>query len=186
MTQANEQDSWSELFIVSLQPQGGTVVDASADITTYDVTGGEKPFKGMANGAGGRIKQFEPQNEIDITLEGYTTDVHFYEMLHSIDTSEPKTVAADHIRTNYLLAIMHTTSTSITSAVDATAEGDRALRQSYKNGHIVDVKASFNDGICKFTIKYHVLPFAKNASSNCTYESTDGSGAATLPALTYP
>lgn len=186
MTQADQLDSWSELFVLTLQPKAGTAVDVNAEITTYATTGGEKNFTGVANGKGGRIKKFDPQADIEVTLEGYTDDVEFYEMLHTIDATQPKSVATDHTRTQYLLSILHTTSTSITSAVSVTADGDRAERVTYKNGHVIDVKQDFTDGICKFTIKYKVTPFAKDASSNVTYESTDGDTAAVLPAITYP
>ena len=196
MTQADAVDSWSELFLITIQKKGGTAMEFAATISTYDRTGGDKDFSQIPNGAGGRIKKFEAQTPYEITLEAYPVEAGtdtgavgkgFADLLATINGAvQPVSISADHTRDLYLLAIKHTTSTSDTSAVAITADGDRAERDSYINGHFVSLVASFTDGIRKITAKYKVTPFDKDGSSNVTEESTDGESAKTLAALTYP
>jgi len=191
MAQANEPDAWTERFLLTIQKKGGTASNYYAYITTYDISGGDKDFSQIANGKGGRIKNFSPQTEIEITMEGYATEVGntagFFDLINSTtaDASQPLSFPTDHSRDLFLLSIMHTTYESQTSAVAVTTQDERALRETYKNGHFTSVLTSFTDGICKFTLKYKVTPFDKDASSNVTYESTDGSTTSTLPAITY-
>lgn len=191
MVQAIEPDSWTERFLVTLQPKGGTATNYYASITTYDRTGGEKDFTQMANAKGGRIKNFTPQTEFEITLEGYFTQVGntqgIYDYLHAntSDSAQPLSFSMDHSRQLMLLSIMHTTDESVTSAVDVTTQDERAIRDTYKNGHIISINENFTDNMRKTTIKFKVTPFAKDASSNVTEESTDGSASSILPAITY-
>lgn len=191
MAQANEPDAWTERFLLSFQVKGGTATNYYAHITTYDISGGDKDFTQMANGKGGRIKNFSPQTEIEITMEGYATQVGntegFYDLLHSTtaDAAQPLSFSADHSRDLFMLMIMHTTDESATDPLAATTQDERVLRDTFKNGHFVMLNQTFTDGICKFTLKFKVTPFAKDASSNITYESTDGSATSPLPAVTY-
>ena len=195
MTQAIAPDAWTETFLITIQKKGGTAIEFAATVTTYDVTGGEKDFTQIANGAGGRIKQFNFQTPKEIMLEAFSLEAGtdtgtegkgFADLLGAIDATQPISVSADHTRDLYLLAIKHTTSTSDTSAVAVTADGDRAERDVYINGHFVSYVTSMTDGIRKHTIKYKVTPFDKSGNSNITNESTDGSVSATLAAVTYP
>ena len=191
MAQAIEPDAWTERFLVTLQPKGGTAVNYYAHITTYDINGGEKDFTSIANAKGGRIKNFNPQADVEVTLEGYFTEVGngdgVYDYLYATtaDSTQPLSFSSDHSRELMLLSIMHTTDESATSAVAASTQDERAIRETYKNGHITVVTTSFTDNIKKFTIKYKVTPFAKDGSSNITEESTDGSATSPLPAVTY-
>lgn len=189
MTQATEQDAWTETFLITAQSKAGNARNIRALITTYDVTGGDKDFSTIANAKGGRIKKFEIQTDYEVTLEGYATQAGdgegFFGLIHTDDTSQAISITPDHTRTEHMLAIMHTTSTSLTSAVSATSIGDRAMRDVFKNGHYTSVNQSFTDGICKFTIKFKAAPFNKSASANVTLESSDGSGEVVLDAVTY-
>jgi len=191
MVQANEPDAWTEKFLLTIQKKGGSVANYYALITTYDISGGDKDFSQIANGKGGRIKNFTPQTEVEITMEGYATQVGngegFFDLLHSTtsDSSQPLSFPIDHSRDLFLISIMHTTDISQTSAVAVTVQDQRAIRDTFKNGHFTSLTQSFTDGICKFTLKYKVTPWDKAASSNITYESTDGSATSILPAISY-
>jgi hypothetical protein len=189
MTQANAVDAWTETFLITVQSKGGTPKDFRADVTTYDVSGGEKNFSTIANAKGGRIKKFEVQTDYEVTLEGYAVEVGgekgFYGLMFTDDTTNPESISTDHTRTNHCMSLMHTTSTSQTSAFDTTVAGDRALRDTFKNGHFTSVNQSFTDGICKFSVKFKSGPFDKDASANVTFESTNGSTSNVLPAITY-
>ena len=195
MTQATEQDAWTETFLITVQEIDGTARDFRAIVTTYDISGGDKDFTSIANAKGGRIKNFSVQTDYEITMEGYATQVGtvdggatgegFFDLMFTSDTSQPYSVSMDHNRSLQMLSIMHTTSTSQASAIAVTADGDRASRDTFKNGHFTSVNQSFTDGICKFTFKFKSAPFDKESASNVTFESTDGSSTKTLPAQTY-
>ena len=194
MTQALAPDAWTETFLISIQLKGGTAIEFPAVVTTYDITGGDKDFTQIANGIGGRIKKFEFQTPYEVTLEAYsieagtdtgTSGKGFADLLATVDATQPVSITADHNRDLYLLAIAHTTSTSATSAVAVSVDGDRVERDIFKNGHFVSYVSSMTDGIRKHTIKYKVTAFAKDGSSNITQDSTDGSSAVVVPAITY-
>ena len=191
MAQANEPDAWTERFLISIMKKGGTAGNFWAHITTYDATGGDKDFDSIANGKGGRIKNFRPQTDVELTMEGYATEVGdgegFMDLIHSgtADSTQPLSFASDHSRDLFLISIMHTTDDTQTSAVAVTSQDERAIRETYKNGHITGVVSNFTDNIKKFTIKFKATPFAKDASANYTYESTDGGPTSPLPEITY-
>ena len=191
MAQANEPDAFTETFLITVQKKGGTAMDYRAKITTYDISGGDKDFTSIANAKGGRIKNFSAQTDYEVTLEGYATQVGngegFFDLQNSGsgDAVQPLLVPVDHDRSQFLLSIMHTTDTSATSALAESTQDERALRDTFKNGHFTSVNQSFTDGICKFTVKFKAAPFDKNAGINVTFESTDGSATSKLPAITY-
>lgn len=198
MTQANAPDAWTETFLITIKKNlsGSTAIEFPATVTTYDITGGDKDFSQIANGIGGRIKKFEAQTPYEVSLEAYslesgtlsgaTTGTGFADLLASVDSSQPLSISADHNRDQYLLAIAHTTSTSATSAIAVSVAGDRIERDIFKNGHFVSYTSSMTDGIRKHTIKYKVTPFAKDGSANIIQDSSDGSAAVVVPAITYP
>ena len=194
MTQATKIDAFTETFLITIQKLSGTAMQFPAVVTTYDITGGDKDFTQIANGTGGRIKKFEFQTPVEVTLEAYTlesgtvsgaTGKGFADLLGTVDASQPLSIPADHTRDLYLLSIAHTTSGSATSAVATSTIGDRTVRDTFKNGHFTSYVTSMTDGIRKNTIKYKVTPFAKDGSSNITQESSDGSTTAVIPAVTY-
>ena len=191
MAQANEPDAWNETFLITVMKKGGSAQDYRALITTYDISGGDKDFASIANAKGGRIKNFSVQTDYEITLEGYATQAGngegFFDLQNAgtADATQPLSFPTDHDRSEFLLSIMHTTDSSSTSAVSASTQNERALRDTFKNGHFTSVNQSFTDNICKFTLKFKSAPFDKDASSNVTFESTDGSATSPLPSITY-
>lgn len=200
-----EQDAWTETFLITVWPKGEAITaarDFRAIVSTYDISGGDKDFTSIANAKGGRIKNFAVQTDYEITMEGYAVQAGgkdatvnaqgFFDLQHSSGfdvaaataTTQPMSIAVDHSRTEFLLAIEHTDNISATSAAVATEDGDRALRDVFKNGHFTSVNQSFTDGINKFSIKFKSAPFDKAASANVTFESTDGTTLKPLPLLT--
>lgn len=190
MTQANERDSWDELFLISIIEKGGAVFQFNAFITNYDIQRGEKSFETAANGAGGRVKMHKPETDTEIILEGYFTQVGNDEgsagLINADGAVQPLSIANDHTRKLYALAIMHTTNESQTDAMAVTVDGDRAERDVFKNGEFISAPQSFTDSSRKTTLRFKVPPFSKDGTSNITEESTDGSTAKILPAVTYP
>ncbi len=205
MTQAEEVDAWTETFLITIMPKGGDAIEFRSTVTTYDITGGDKDFSQIANGAGGRIKKFEFQTPYEVTLEAYSIEAGtntnvtgeiegtgYADLLSTPDpsavedTNDVISIVADHSRIQYLLAIAHTTSGSATSAIAASSVGERIERDIFINGHFVSYVSSMTDGIRKHTIKYKVTAFNKAGSSNITQDSSDGSDTAIVPAIVYP
>jgi len=168
---------------LSIAKKNGSDINFKAIIETIDISGGAKGFDSIATIAGGRLKKHTPQEDIEITLEGYAVEVGststtgngFYDLMHSQDTTQPLSISTDYSRNEYRMVILATDNTSQTDAVSATSSGDDAMRYVFQNGHFTNVTASFTDGVWKFSITYKVTPFDKNKNSNVTYESTDGS-----------
>lgn len=191
MVQANEPDAWTETYLISIMQKGGTVVEFPTIITTYDISGGDKDFQSIANAKGGRIKNFSIQTDYEITLEGYATQAGngegFFDLQNpgTADVTQPLSYSVDHDRTQYLLSIMHTTDTAATSAIAESTQDERALRDTFKNGHFTMVNQTFTDNICKFTVKFKSAPFDKSAGANVTFESSDGGDTSILPEITY-
>ena len=188
------QDTWSEKTLLTIQKKAGTAMSFEALIESVEEGGGEKGFDSMAMISGARRKKFNPQEDIEITLEGYAVEAGtpsgstgngFYDLMHSQDTSEPQSIAVDHTRDEYMIAVMATDNSSQADAVSVTTDGDLAQRWVYKNGHITNVTASFSDKVWKFSITYKCPPYDSSATANVTYESTDGTASATLPVVTY-
>ena len=168
---------------VSITKKDGSNMDFKAIVETVDVSGGAKDFEGIATIAGGRLKKQNPQEDIEVTLEGYAVEVGststtgngFYDLMYTQDTSQPLSVSTDHTHSEYQLVVLATDNTSQTNATSATSSGDDAMRWVFKNGHFTKVDASFTDGVWKFTINFKVTPFDKSRNANVTFESTDGS-----------
>lgn len=167
---------------LSITKKDGTDMDFKTIIETIDISGGAKGFDSIASIAGGRLKKFNPQEDIEVTLEGYAVEIGstnstgkgFHDLLHTQDTSQPLSVPTDHSHSEYQIVILATDNLSQTNATSATESGDNAIRYTFKNGHFINVNPSFTDGVWKFTVTFKVPPFNKAGSSNITYESTDG------------
>ena len=176
---------------LSICKQGGSFVDFKAIIETVDVPGSEKGMEGIPTIAGGRLKKFAPQEDQEVTLEGYaievgsdgTTGNGFYDLMGTVDTSQPLSISNDHTHDDFELVVLATDNTSQTTATAATTDGDKAMRWDFKGGNFTKVDASFTDGVWKFTITYKIPAFDKAASSTSTVESTDGTSSAILAAI---
>lgn len=190
---ANPTDTFSEVSLLTIQKKDGSARNYETIIETIDISGGEKGFDSIATIKGGRLKKFNPQEDIEVTIEGYAVEVGtsggsatgtgFYDTLHSVDTSQPMSIPVDLVRDETMVAIMATDNLSQASAVGSTSSSDKCERWVFKNGHVTNVTASFTDKVWKFTLNYKVPPFDKSGSANVTYESSDGNGA--LSAVTY-
>jgi len=185
-------DTFSETSLLSICRKGGTEASYQVLIESVETSGGEKGFDSIASIAGGRLKKFNPQEDFEVTIEGYALEVGtdsgtaglgFYDLLHSQDTSQPLSVSVDRVRDEFRLVIMATDNTSQTSASAVTTSGDQAMRWTFQNGHFTNVEASFSDKVWKFTVTFKCPPFNKSGTANVTYESTDGTATKVLPAL---
>jgi len=185
--------AWSETALVAISGQSGTDVKFAAITETIDVDIGDKDFDAIATLSGGRLVKFNPQETTTITFEAYpvqagtedmiaaTTGTGFFDLMNSLDTSNPLSYSVDRTRTKYRVAIMWTDSSSETDATAAITATDSALRIVAADGYFTSVKPSFTDGVLKFTVNFKVPPFDSSGSANVKMESV--AGADTLTAL---
>jgi hypothetical protein len=185
-------DTFSEVALITITRQGGTDTSYAAIIESFKESGGAKDFESIATTSGGRLKKFNPQEDFEVTIEGYgleigtdtgTTGLGWYDLMHTEDTSQPMSISVDRTRDNFRLSIMVTDNASQTSATAVTVTGDKAMRKTYKNGHFTNVESDFGDKVMKFSITFKCPPFDSSGSANVTYESTDGTDAKVLPAI---
>jgi len=185
-------DTFSETSLLSISRKDGTDRSFQILIETIETSGGEKGFESLSTIAGGRLKKFNPQEDVEVSMEGYAVEVGtddgatglgFYDLIHSADTSQPLSIPVDRIRDEFRLVIMATDNPDQTSASAVTTSTDKAMRWTFQNGHFSNAEASFSDKVWKFTITFKCPPFNKSGTANVTYESTDGTADKVLPAL---
>lgn len=189
-----QPDTWSEVAKVTIAAQSGIDVPFVAITETIDIDIGDKDFDAINTIAGGRLVKFNPQESTTITLEAYpveagttglasaTAGTGFFDLMNTLDNTQPIVVNVDRTRTKYRMAIMWTD-----AAVDAEAQvvspTNYALRVVAADGYFTSVKPSFTDGVLKFTVMFKVPAFDKAAAANVKMESVGGAATATLTAL---
>ena len=179
-------DTFSEgSTYLSIRKTGGAFVDFKAVIETIDIPDGEKGFDSMATISGGRVKKHNPQEDIEVTLEGYAIEVGngqgFYDLVHpgTADAAQPLSFSPDHSHIEFDMVILATDDNTQANATTATGAGDLAMRWHLQNGHFTKCDASFTDNVWKFTIAFKLTPFDKSGTPNIAYESTDGTSVLT-------
>lgn len=186
-------DAWTESCHIAITDTSNSIIKLEALTETVDIDEGEKDMEGTPILNGGRVIKFTPEGDTTVTLEAYPTEAGtmawaatpdgkgFWDLKDTVDSIEPISIAADHTRTRYRLAVLWTDDTTVTSAQDSTTATAYAMRWSGANGYITAVKPSFTDGILKFSVTFKVTPFNKAATANITRESTKHGTA--LPSL---
>ena len=176
-------DAWDSTALINLSD--GTTDSAIHAITeTIEIGIGDKPMESIANLGGGRLKKFSPQEDTEITFEGYpigigdkdatTQDGLDLFFNAGTDSTGPFSVSASRSRTTFTVTIMWTDDTTATTAISSITEGKYALRYNFANCDLTSCKPSMTDGIVKATYVFKCPPFNKAGTSNITVESTDG------------
>lgn len=185
-------DTFSEVALLSITRKAGTDRNFAVYVESFKEGGGAKDFESIATTKGGRLKKFNPQEDFEVTIEGYglevgtdtgTDGLGWYDLMYTQDTSQPMSISVDRTREEFRLAIMVTDNATQSSATAVTTTLDKAMRKTYKNGHFTNVEADFGDKVMKFSITFKCPPFASDGTANVTFESTDGTALKVLPAL---
>ena len=198
-------DDWAEVALVTLQKKGGTAYQYAAISETVDIGEPDYPGESIKTLVGGRIWKQTGQEDGEVTLEIYPISANpgsntglFQEFAGGTwDTSEPVATdttfvasifGAEKQRDRYIIAIMWTDDTAVTSAMAATSTTDKvALRFYAKECRFISHKTDFTDGMLKTTVtlKFPAMNKAGDTRS-FAWESTNATQVATnLPALTY-
>ena len=184
-------DTFSEVSLLSITRKDGTDRDFSAIIESWSVSGGEKGFESIPTISGGRLKKFTPQEDVEVTIEGYATELAtdsgasglgWFDLMHSEDTSQPISISVDRTHDEFRLVIMNTDNASQSAATAVTTTGDKAIKMSFQNGHFTNVETDFGDKVVKFSVTFKCPVFNSAGTANVTYESTDGTATKVIPA----
>ena len=201
--------AWEEVALITISKIG--VAASGADVTmqanamteTIDIGEPDYPGEGIPNLAGGRVWKQSPQEDGEVTLEFYPTDVSagdgennkgLFQAFNggTWDTTEPISTdtswgaGIDRTRDRFRISIMWTDDTSQTSAESATTTADAtALRFAAMSCRITSHKESFTDGILKVTatLKFPAMNQAGDTKMFRWESTNDGDGAQALPAL---
>lgn len=174
--------TWSEKAKVSFAVESGSDIQFEADTETVDIDLGDKDIEAIATLKGGRLVKYLPQEMSTITLEAYplqagtatgTTGYGFFDLMNSVDPTQPLTIAVDHVRNRYRCTILWTNDTTNTSAHTKVTSGSLGLRV-IACGFVTSVKPAFTDGTLKFTVQLKAPPFKKDVTANVRIDSTDG------------
>ena len=192
-----QPDTWSEIAYIAISGQNGTDVPFQAISETVDIDIGDKDFDVINTLAGGRLVKFTPQEPTTITMEAYpveagtagllsntTGGTGFFDLMNSLDNTQPEQISVDHTRNKYRVAILWTDLSSPNAAnSNIVAPTNFGLRVVAADGYFTSVKPSFTDGLLKFTVMFKTPAFDKSANANVKIESVGGSATATLSGL---
>lgn len=183
------EDAWMETCLVTISKIGGSDMEFAALTETMDFDLGEKDLEGIPLVNGGRVGKWNPEGDSMITLEAYpiqagtdsgSTGKGFHDLLHSTDASVPMRFINDRNRDKTRFLALWSTG-SETSAADASSANAQAIRIGLAEAYVTSAKASFTDGVLKWTITIKTTAFDKSGDGNVLVESTDGTGV--IPAI---
>jgi len=183
-------DAWEEIALIGIQRLNGTEVQFAGLTESIDFDEGEKDIEYIPIVNGGGVTKNVPAKESTITLEAYplqkgtyasATATGFDDLFHGDDSGDViNTTTKDRFR----VTIMWTKSTTATASGAVTAAaGNPTYRRAYAEARLTSVKPSFTDGILKFSVKFKVPPFGKDAVGNIKVQSLSNTDATGLTAL---
>ena len=195
-------DAWEEVALVSVTQFAASpiAVQCAAMTETIDISEPDYPGESIPTTAGGRVWKQSPQEDGEITLEIYPTNVSLANGENNLglfqqfvggtyDTTEPITtdiawpVGIQRVRDRFRVTILWTNDTApVTTAEGAVASGKEAIRFSAMLCRIISHKTSFTDGIVKTTVTFKFPAMNKDGDVMAfRWESCDATAA--LPAL---
>ena len=201
-------DAWEETALVVVQKLNGTPYLYGAITETIDIGEPDYPGESIPNIAGGRIWKQSSQEDGELTLEIYPTNLDTatdgnglfqqyaggtWNTSQPMDTDTSWTAGVyDRQRDVFMVAIVWTDDTTLNTAAEvldptgATGTDKVALRFYCKEARITSHKSEFTDGILKTTVTFKFPAFNTSGTTRCYgWESCNDVGATTLSALTY-
>lgn len=198
--------AWMEVAKVAITKLAGTAYLYEAITETIDISEPDYPGEGIPSLAGGRMWKQSPQEDGEITLEIYPTNLDttgsaglFQEFAGGTwDVAQPLAgnttfvAGIDRTRDRFMVVIMWTDDTTIDTAAEvldptaATGTNKVALRFYAKECRIVSHKSAYTDGILKTTVTFK-FPAMNQAGTTKTHgwDSANDVGTTPLAALTY-
>lgn len=190
-------DAWTEVALVAIAKETDAKKDVQfATLTeTVDISVGDKPMESIPTVSGGRVVKLSPQEDTEITLELYSSDLSvgdgsvttalvspgglFQQFFGgSWDTAQPlekknmdDTNSIPHSRDKFRVSILWTNDVSATRANGATAASTDSLRFIARNCYMTSHKVAFTDDILKITATFKCPAATKSCGSNIAWQS---------------
>jgi len=199
-------DAWEEAAKVVIIKLGGTAYLYEALTETIDIGEPDYPGESIPNLAGGRVWKQSPQEDGEITMEIYPTQLDTtasvglfqefnggtWDVAQPIATDTTWTAGVSRTRDRFMVAIMWTDDTTITTAAlvlnptPSTATDKVALRFYAKECRITSHKSAYTDGILKTTVtfKFPAMNYAGDTKTH-GWESSNDLGTTAISTLTY-
>ncbi|MFW6377131.1 MAG: hypothetical protein ACOCZ5_00660 [bacterium] len=179
---------WSEVALVSVSPIDGDEREFYTITDSIDFKIGAKDVDFKPNLAGGRLDNFQPMEETEITMKVYPTEmggsngVFDFFCANTSDTTDPLSFTIDRGRTKYRVVFLVTEDTSVSSAVSEVSSSP-AARLTAENGYLVEATPEefTPDSGWSWNVRFKFPPFQKDGTGNITGESTNGDES--LPAI---
>ncbi len=193
-------EAWEEVAQISVTQFAASpiAVQASTMTETIDLSEPDYPGESIPNIAGGRVWKQSPQEDGEITLEIYPTDVSLangennlgmfqqfvgnpggYDTTEPISTDIAWAAGIQRTRDRFRVTVLWTNDTApVTTAEGSVASGKEAIRFSAMGCRLTSHKTSFTDGIMKTTVTFK-FPAMNKAGDVMMFrwESCDSSAA---------
>ena len=195
-------EAWEEVCLVTISKYaagGDTTVECATMTESVDIGEPDYPGESVASIAGGRIWKQSPQEDGEVTLEIYPTDISvasntgLFQFFNggAVDSSQPLIsdvdwpAGIDRTRDRFRVAVMWTDDANVTSAEGATTATDSvALRFAAMGCRIISHKAAFTDGMLKVTVTLKFPAFNKAGTVKMfRWESTNDGDTTPMAAL---
>lgn len=201
--------AWEEVAKIAIIKLAGTPYLFEAITETIDISEPDYPGESISTVAGGRIWKQSAQEDGEMTLEIYPTDLDTtgstglfqqftggtWDASGALATDiafDAGVFDADRERDRFMVVILWTDDSTINTAAEvldptgATGTDKVGLRFYAKECRITSHKSSFTDGILKTTVTFK-FPAMNKAGTTKTHgwESASDIGATPLSALTY-
>lgn len=205
--------AWEEVALVTVElfnASAPVVLQAHAMTETVDISEPDYPGESIPNLAGGRVWKQSPQEDGEITLEFYPTNLaidtdttpdtfgglfQFFASGQTIDSTSPTNPietattlypGINLSRDRFRVSICWTNDTAITSAAGATSSADSvALRFAAMGCRMTSHKSSYTDGILKVTATFKFPAMSQDGTTKMyKWQSTNDGDTTPMTALT--
>lgn len=202
--------AWEEVAKIVILKLGGSVYGYEAITETIDISEPDYPGESIPTTSGGRVWKQSPQEDGEITLEIYPTNVlqtdgsnlssGLFQYFAGGDTDSDNPTATDiswvagvdRTRDRFMVVIMWTDDTTLNTPAlvlnhtDLTNASAVGLRFYAKECRITSHKSDFTDGILKTTVTFK-FPAMNQSGTTKTHgwESTNDIGTSAMSELSY-
>lgn len=195
--------AWQEVAQVAIMKLGGTAEEFQALTESVDIGEPDYPFESVPNVAGGRIAKQSPQEDGEVTLELYPTDLGatttpgglFQQFAggnitgtQALTTDTSWISGSNRDRDRYAVAVLWTdeTTSDVSAFRAVNGAGKVGLRFYAKECRITSHKSEFTDGILKTTATFKFPAMNKSGTTKThAWESTNAASTSALSAITY-
>lgn len=163
--------AWQERAFVTISEKGASSdIDFHGFMSEMSWSGGSKGVEGQPMMNGGRLTQYESQEDFEFSATLYITGVSPDEasgisaFFHgSDDQLDGETGQYEYeatlSRSDFRIAVLFTDDSNVTSAVDEVAAGQSAYRWICTGAKLTDYEPSFDDQTLTVEVTFTIPPF---------------------------